>query len=106
MIHGKLSFSTWRLEKERHQYRPTRGEGNLKRVSDKIVQQNGRRMQNPVQGACLASWRSGGCCVRRGMEGWGGDKGSKQETRASGPRSRACEHCQGLNFSLRSIDSH
>ena len=40
------------------------------------------------------------------MEGWGVDKGSKQEARASGPRSGACEHCQDLNFSLRSIESH
>lgn len=44
----------------------------------------------------LEEWR---LLCQEGMEGWGVDKGSKQEARASGPESGACEHCQDLNFS-------
>ena len=48
---------------------PPEARGAVSRCSDKGVQKNGREIQSPGQGACLACWRSGGHCGRSGVEG-------------------------------------
>lgn len=82
MMHWKLSFSTWRLEKERHQYRPT-GARDSKWVSDKTVQQMEETLCRESMTSLLEEWRlpsqegNGGMGSRQGLKARGKGLGTE-----------------------------